>query len=57
MTVVKRITARQRSAIEEIARREARDPKNVLDLIIDRGLYAHSQGNWPTSVQQQQHRR
>ncbi len=49
-TILRRIGERQWSVIIDIARQEGREPKNVLDLVIDRGLAARAQGNWPTSV-------
>lgn len=51
-TVLRRIGHRHWSAITEIARQEGREPRNVLDLVIDRGLAARTLGNWPTNVTQ-----
>ncbi len=49
-TVVRRIDERRWSAIKEIALQEGREPRNVLDLILDRGLSARARGHWPTPV-------
>ena len=49
---LRRIVPRQWETIQSIARTEGRDPKNVLDLVIDRGLAARSLGQWPTPVRQ-----
>lgn len=46
-TILRRIGERQWSVISDIARQEGREPKNVLDLVIDRGLAARAQ---PTLV-------
>ena len=51
-TTLRRIHPRQWTIIQEIARNEQRDPKNVLDLLIDRGLASRSMGNWPTPVRE-----
>jgi hypothetical protein len=52
-STLRRIHPRQWTVIQDIARTEGRDPKNVLDLLIDRGLAARSLGNWPTPVREQ----
>ena len=49
-SVCRRIDQRRWDAIADIARKEGRDPRNALDLIIDAGLAARAIGNWPTMV-------
>ena len=52
MTKLRRITARHDELIQQIAREEGREPRNVVDLLIDRGLAARALGSWPTPVRQ-----
>jgi hypothetical protein len=52
-TVLRRIGERHWSAITEIAALEGREPRNVLELVIDRGLAARALGDWPTPLKEQ----
>jgi hypothetical protein len=49
-SVVKRIEGQSWRSIEEIARKEGREPRNVLDNVIRAGLTARAMGVWPTPV-------
>ena len=48
--ILRRIGARHWSIISRIANEEGRDPRNVLDLVLDRGLAARAEGRWPTPI-------
>lgn len=52
MSRTQRLDSRHLSAIQEIARQEGRTPRNVLDLLLDRGLAARALGQWPTQLRQ-----
>jgi hypothetical protein len=56
MTKLRRITMRHEQLIQQIAREEGREPRNVVDLLLDRGLAARSLGDWPTIPREHQHR-
>ena len=51
---MRRIAGRHWSIITKIADEEGREARNVLDLVLDRGLAARAEGRWPTPVQRPQ---
>jgi hypothetical protein len=55
MSRTQRLDARHLTAIQEIAHQEGRTPRNVLDLLLDRGLASRALGNWPTPITRQHH--
>jgi hypothetical protein len=52
--ILRRIGERHWSMITKIAHEEGREPRNVLDLVLDRGLAARAAGQWPTPIQRPQ---
>ena len=52
--ILRRIGERHWSMITQIANEEGRPARNVLDLILDRGLAARAEGRWPTPIQRPQ---
>lgn len=53
-SILRRIDTRHWSIISRIAHEEGRDLRNVLDLVLDRGLAARAAGQWPTPIQRPQ---
>lgn len=51
---MRRIAGRHWNLITRIASEEGRDARNVLDLVLDRGLAARAAGQWPTPIQRPQ---
>ena len=49
-SILRRIGARHWSIITKIADEEGREARNVLDLVLDRGLAARAEGRWPTPI-------
>ena len=52
--ILRRIDERHWSLITQIANEEGRPARNVLDLVLDRGLAARAAGQWPTPIQRPQ---
>ena len=48
--ILRRIGERHWSMITQIANEEGRPARNVLDLVLDRGLAARAAGHWPTPI-------
>ena len=48
--ILRRIGERHWSMITQIANEEGRPARNVLDLVLDRGLAARAEGRWPTPI-------
>ena len=49
-SILRRIDARHWSIISQIANEEGREVRNVLDLVLDRGLAARAEGRWPPPI-------
>jgi hypothetical protein len=47
---MRRIAGRHWNLITRIASEEGREARNVLDLVLDRGLAARVEGRWPTPI-------